>query len=117
MEKLGEWCSIPVTYAGGAKDIHDLDRVAKLSHGKVDLTIGSALDIFGGSLEFSKCIEWNDNHKTPSPTASEELRKIFNNNIVTSPTIRQPSQGRVAPVDPNRMDVGETEKPTEGSTD
>ncbi|KAE9978119.1 hypothetical protein EG328_001656 [Venturia inaequalis] len=69
VERLGDWCSIPVTYAGGAKDIHDLDRVAKLSRGKVDLTIGSALDIFGGSLQLSKCIEWNDSRKNPSPTA------------------------------------------------
>lgn len=64
VESLGKWCSIPVTYAGGAKDIYDLDKVAKLSHGRVDLTIGSALDIFGGSLEFSKCIDWNENHKS-----------------------------------------------------
>ncbi|KAE9410511.1 Phosphoribosylformimino-5-aminoimidazole carboxamide ribotide isomerase [Gymnopus androsaceus JB14] len=48
--RLGEWCRIPVTYAGGAKDISDLDLVNRLSNGKVDLTYGSSLDIFGGSL-------------------------------------------------------------------
>lgn len=48
--KLGEWVTIPTTYAGGAKDISDLDLVDQLSNGKVDLTFGSALDIFGGSL-------------------------------------------------------------------
>ncbi|EIM85661.1 Phosphoribosylformimino-5-aminoimidazole carboxamide ribotide isomerase [Stereum hirsutum FP-91666 SS1] len=48
--KLGQWVRIPTTYAGGAKDISDLDLVERLSDGKVDLTYGSALDIFGGTL-------------------------------------------------------------------
>lgn len=46
---LGEWVSIPCTYAGGAKDLGDLALVDRLSGGKVDLTFGSALDIFGGT--------------------------------------------------------------------
>ncbi|KAI8904788.1 5-proFAR isomerase [Gorgonomyces haynaldii] len=57
--KLGEWVTVPCTYAGGASGIQDLDLVKQLSGGKVDLTIGSALDIFGGALSFSKVIEWN----------------------------------------------------------
>ncbi|TFK75911.1 Phosphoribosylformimino-5-aminoimidazole carboxamide ribotide isomerase [Pluteus cervinus] len=48
--KLGEWTQIPTTYAGGAKDINDLNLVDRLSGGKVDLTYGSSLDIFGGTL-------------------------------------------------------------------
>lgn len=48
--KLGEWVNIPTTYAGGAKDVSDLDLVDRLSYGKVDLTYGSSLDIFGGTL-------------------------------------------------------------------
>jgi len=58
--KLGQWCSIPVTYAGGGKSIQDLDRVKELSNGRVDLTIGSALDIFGGGgVKFEDCVNWN----------------------------------------------------------
>ncbi|KAI4638995.1 Histidine biosynthesis bifunctional protein hisB [Alternaria ventricosa] len=58
--KLAEWCSIPVTYAGGGRSIEDLELVKKLSKGKVDLTIGSALDIFGGSgVKFQDCVKWN----------------------------------------------------------
>ena len=49
VENLGEWTSIPTTYAGGARSIEDLKLVSRLSNGRVDLTIGSALDIFGGS--------------------------------------------------------------------
>lgn len=47
--RLGSWVEIPTTYAGGAKNLDDVARVEELSGGKVDLTIGSALDIFGGS--------------------------------------------------------------------
>lgn len=58
--KLAAWCSIPVTYAGGARSVEDLDLVRKCSNGKVDLTIGSALDVFGGSgARFEDCILWN----------------------------------------------------------
>ena len=60
VEKLGTWCSKPVTYAGGGKSLGDLDRVKKLSAGRVDLTIGSALDIFGGeAVSLSDCVKWN----------------------------------------------------------
>jgi len=47
--KLGEWTPIPTTYAGGASSLEDLREVTRLGQGKIDLTIGSALDIFGGS--------------------------------------------------------------------
>ncbi|ANB14586.1 imidazole-4-carboxamide isomerase HIS6 [Sugiyamaella lignohabitans] len=57
---LGNWVTIPTVYAGGAKSLNDLELVAKLSHGKVDLTFGSALDIFGGDkVAFSSCVAWN----------------------------------------------------------
>ncbi|KAH9977710.1 Phosphoribosylformimino-5-aminoimidazole carboxamide ribotide isomerase [Lactifluus volemus] len=57
---LGKWVRIPTTYAGGAKDIADLSTVQRLSDGRVDLTYGSALDIFGGNLvRFQDLIEWN----------------------------------------------------------
>lgn len=58
VRKLGEWATIPTTYAGGAKDIADLDLVDRLSGGRVDLTYGSSLDIFGGSLvEFEELVQ------------------------------------------------------------
>jgi len=61
VKRLGEWVNIPTTYAGGAKSLEDLALVDTLSNGKVDLTIGSALDIFGGNgVKFSDCIEWNN---------------------------------------------------------
>ena len=57
---LGQHAHIPMTYAGGARSLEDLKRVHELSAGKVDLTIGSALDIFGGSgITLEECINWN----------------------------------------------------------
>lgn len=57
---LGESCPVPVTYAGGARSLEDLKLVSELSNGKVDLTIGSALDIFGGGgVTLQECIDWN----------------------------------------------------------
>jgi len=58
IELLGEHCPLPVTYAGGVHQLADLDRVKQLGVGRVDLTIGSALDIFGGDVPFSAVLEW-----------------------------------------------------------
>lgn len=46
---LAAWSPVPVTYAGGARSLEDLERVEELGGGRVDLTIGSALDLFGGT--------------------------------------------------------------------
>jgi len=56
---LGAESPLPVTYAGGARQFEDLARVNELSGGKVDLTIGSALDIFGGDVSYQDCVAWN----------------------------------------------------------
>jgi phosphoribosylformimino-5-aminoimidazole carboxamide ribotide isomerase len=58
--KLGKWTPIPMTYAGGANSISDLEKVTQLGGGKVDLTIGSALGIFGGSdVKYEECVKFN----------------------------------------------------------
>ncbi|GKV58044.1 Phosphoribosylformimino-5-aminoimidazole carboxamide ribotide isomerase [Collybia sordida] len=60
VENLGKWAQIPITYAGGANDIDDLDLVERLSEGRVDLTYGSSLDIFGGTLvKFQSLVDRN----------------------------------------------------------
>ena len=52
--------TIATTYAGGANSINDLELVNQLSNGKVDLTYGSALDMFGGTtVKFAECVAWN----------------------------------------------------------
>ncbi len=57
---LAEWSPRPTTYAGGARSIADLDRVHQLGMGRIDLTIGSALDLFGGSgVRYADAVAWN----------------------------------------------------------
>lgn len=48
VEKLAEWSPLPTTYAGGVRDLSDLQLVQEAGKDKIDVTIGSALDIFGG---------------------------------------------------------------------
>jgi phosphoribosylformimino-5-aminoimidazole carboxamide ribotide isomerase len=60
LQRLAEWCPLPVTYAGGARSLKDLQLAQALSSGKVDVTIGSALDIFGGtSARYEDCVAFN----------------------------------------------------------
>ncbi|RKP13715.1 Phosphoribosylformimino-5-aminoimidazole carboxamide ribotide isomerase [Piptocephalis cylindrospora] len=61
---LGEWTTLPMTYAGGAKSVEDLALVNELSQGHVNLTFGSALDIFGGkAVRFAECVKWNQQER------------------------------------------------------
>ncbi len=58
--QLGQESPLPVTYAGGANALSDLEEVARLGQGRVDLTIGSALDIFGGrGVRYADCVAFN----------------------------------------------------------
>jgi len=60
VEKLAAWTPIPTTYAGGAKSLADLEMVTRVGHGRIDLTIGSALDIFGGAgVKYAEAVAFN----------------------------------------------------------
>jgi phosphoribosylformimino-5-aminoimidazole carboxamide ribotide isomerase len=64
VEMLGRWTPIPTTYAGGASSLADLEEVTQLGGGKIDLTIGSALDIFGGrGVKYADCVAFNRDRK------------------------------------------------------
>jgi phosphoribosylformimino-5-aminoimidazole carboxamide ribotide isomerase len=57
---LGKWTPLPMTYAGGANSLQDLADATELGDGKIDLTIGSALDIFGGtSVRYEDAVAFN----------------------------------------------------------
>lgn len=59
IEMLGSWENgIPVTYAGGVSSIEDLEIIKKLGRGRVDFSVGSALSIFGGDLDFKEIINY-----------------------------------------------------------
>ncbi len=60
VKMLGQWSPIPTTYAGGARSVEDLYLVKELGRDRIDLTIGSALDIFGGTgVRFEEVVEFN----------------------------------------------------------
>lgn len=56
-QMLGDWGKIPVTYAGGIHSFEDLEQLRILGKDRIDFTIGSALDLFGGKLEFEKIVK------------------------------------------------------------
>ena len=63
VELLGKYCTIPVTYAGGARSIEDLELVKSYGQNRVDVTIGSALDCFGGNLKYKDVIDWHNKQR------------------------------------------------------
>ena len=54
---LGNWKGIPITYAGGVGCLKDLECIQKLGKNRLDVTIGSALDLFGGPMKYSEVVD------------------------------------------------------------
>ncbi|MGO8697692.1 MAG: phosphoribosylformimino-5-aminoimidazole carboxamide ribotide isomerase [Limisphaerales bacterium] len=64
VEKLGQWSPLPATYAGGANSLRDLEEVTQAGRDKIDLTIGSALDIFGGAgVRYEDVVAFNRGYR------------------------------------------------------
>lgn len=55
---LGAWGKIPMTYAGGISDYQDIEDIKELGQGKLNITIGSALDIFGGPMNYETVLSY-----------------------------------------------------------
>jgi phosphoribosylformimino-5-aminoimidazole carboxamide ribotide isomerase len=61
---LARWCPVAVTYAGGIASFADVERVERAGQGRVDFTVGSALDIFGGrGLGYDDLVAWDRQHR------------------------------------------------------
>lgn len=58
VKMLGSWDGIPVTYAGGVSSFADLDVLREYGKGRLHVTIGSALDLFGGTMAYQKVLEY-----------------------------------------------------------
>ena len=54
---MAEYSPIPAVYAGGVSSLEDIDLIRKTGKNKIDYTVGSALDIFGGKLKYSDVLE------------------------------------------------------------
>ena len=57
LQMLGEWEGKQITYAGGIHSYEDIEKVRELGKGRIHITIGSALDLFGGSLSFDEIVK------------------------------------------------------------
>lgn len=57
---LGNYGKLPITYAGGVGSYEDIIQLAELGQHRLDVTIGSALDLFGGPLKFENVLELMD---------------------------------------------------------
>ena len=55
--ELSKYKGNSVTYAGGIHSYDDIRMIKEIADGRIDFTIGSALDIFGGNLDFNRVIE------------------------------------------------------------
>ena len=58
LSELAGWQGIPVTYAGGVRNLKDLKKLKEAGGGKIDVTIGSALSVFGGDLDFEEVVRY-----------------------------------------------------------
>ncbi|MGN0244195.1 MAG: phosphoribosylformimino-5-aminoimidazole carboxamide ribotide isomerase [Lachnospiraceae bacterium] len=63
VDLLGSWGAIPITYAGGVAGYEDLKILKELGRNRLDVTIGSALDLFGGTMEFERVVEFCKKNK------------------------------------------------------
>jgi phosphoribosylformimino-5-aminoimidazole carboxamide ribotide isomerase len=62
---LGAWTPLPTTYAGGVRDMADLLRIRELGGNRLDVTVGSSLDIFGGStMKYRDAVAFNRQQET-----------------------------------------------------
>ena len=61
VKMLGNWGGCPVTYAGGVGNYEDLELLKQLGQGCIDVTVGSALDLFGGKLSYREILKLCEN--------------------------------------------------------
>ena len=54
---LSQQTTIPITYAGGIKDVGDIEKIEQVGNSRINFTIGSSLDIFGGKIKYEEIIK------------------------------------------------------------
>ncbi|MCK5804254.1 MAG: phosphoribosylformimino-5-aminoimidazole carboxamide ribotide isomerase [Lentisphaeria bacterium] len=68
VEALGQWTPIPTTYAGGVRSMPDVECVQTLGNDRLDVTVGSALDLFGGvGVRYADLVAFDQQQRTRTP--------------------------------------------------
>ena len=57
LEYLSGWDGITITYAGGVRSVDDMRLIRDIGKSRIDVTVGSALDLFGGNLRFKDAVD------------------------------------------------------------
>lgn len=74
LEHLADWVTIPTTYAGGVSNLNDLELINQIGQGRLDATVGSALDIFGGKgLTYQEAVAFHIAHCGQGLSNSEKI--------------------------------------------
>lgn len=61
---LGSWDGIPITYAGGIRSMDDVYLIRDLTDGRLDFTVGSALDLYGGKgVVYADLVAFNNSQE------------------------------------------------------
>lgn len=55
---MGDNCDIPTVYAGGVRSMADIELIRLAGDDRIDFTVGSALDIFGGYLPYRQVVDY-----------------------------------------------------------
>lgn len=55
---LAEYSPVTVTYAGGISTMEDLKNIKRIGRDRINITVGSALDLFGGNLSYKDIISF-----------------------------------------------------------
>jgi len=64
VRRLGQFSPVPTTYAGGIRHLEDMELIDRLGNSRLDATIGSALDIFGGSsIKYTDAVDFHRNNQ------------------------------------------------------
>ncbi len=58
VEYLAQWKGIDITYAGGVRSIEDMKLLKSIGKDRIDVTVGSALDLFGGNMPFMDAVKF-----------------------------------------------------------
>jgi phosphoribosylformimino-5-aminoimidazole carboxamide ribotide isomerase len=67
VERLGAWAGIPITYAGGIRNLDDIRMIETAGGGQLDFTVGSALDVFGGAgVRYEDMVSLNQTGRLPN---------------------------------------------------